>query len=287
MVQDHLHLSTTIGIGPEYAPDIKWKVPLDGWMPVPNIIETHRRTLTGHLRKHRVRNGADVLRLEDGKYVLKIYEYDGMTADERLEALYAMLGETVYLIDNRHDAADGADHQTEIKVMYMYAITDVRPATPGLNLMYVTVELRDDTLGTVVEGIPCYDYPGNSPQGTNFDTCDSGDFRMTFQIGIPTSYQSTIRFRYQDATHHYLLNFTSAGALRLYEQDSGLVLVASGTFSDDDAIEITANGTDITVTKNDVAALSYSSAQFATEKSATITENATGGEINDLAVFEL
>jgi hypothetical protein len=147
MVQNHIHLSTTLGSAPENAPDIKWKVRSDGWLPVPNIVATHRRTIHGKLKKHRLRNSSgDILRFMDYKYIIKVADYDDLTKQERLDALIAMQGEVVYLVDNMHTAADGADHTAEVKTMYFKAISDIKNINPQLDPLYITIELVDNSL---------------------------------------------------------------------------------------------------------------------------------------------
>ena len=147
MTQNHIHLSKTIGAAPENAPDMQWKVRQDGWLPTPNIVASYRRTLSGALKKHRLKDNLNnVIRFMDYKYIIRVDQYWGMTRQERLDALLAMQGEIVYFIDNDHTSVDGADHTAEVKMMYFSAIADVKNLDPLLQTLYLTIELKDASL---------------------------------------------------------------------------------------------------------------------------------------------
>lgn len=144
--QDHIHLSTSLGSAPENAPDIKWKVQQNGRQPIPNIIANHRRTLKSRLKLHRARDGSgNIIRLNDFKYILRVSDYWDMTKQERMDAILAMQGATVYLVDNIH-ADDGEDHTDDLKPMYFSILSDVTPLDPMLQVEYVTVELKDNSI---------------------------------------------------------------------------------------------------------------------------------------------
>jgi hypothetical protein len=145
-VEPHIHLSRTLGTAPENAPDMKWKVKADGWLPVPTIIQEHRRTLTGKLIKHRLRDAdGNVIKLMDFKYIVRCSEYWGMTIYERYDALLDMHGQEVYLVDSMH-TADGLDHTAYVRPMYLNMIADVKNLTNFLDPLYITIELVDDRL---------------------------------------------------------------------------------------------------------------------------------------------
>lgn len=144
--QNHIHLSTTLSGAPENAPDITWKVREDGRQIIPNIVETHRRSLRGKLNKHRLRNSSgDILRFTDFKYIIRLSDYGGLTKEERWDALVAMQGEQVYLVDNIH-ANDGEDHTSDVRTMYLYIVSDIVQLDPLLNVEYATIELVDDSV---------------------------------------------------------------------------------------------------------------------------------------------
>jgi hypothetical protein len=146
LVQSHIHLSTTLSGAPEYSPDTKWKVRQDGWLLVPNIVATHRRTLTVKLAKHRLLDGSgDPIQLMDYRYIVKVDDYWDMTADERLDALLAMQGKQVYLVDNRH-VADRFNHTSDVRTMYLPDITDIANLNPQLQPLYISIQLVDDTI---------------------------------------------------------------------------------------------------------------------------------------------
>lgn len=143
--ESHIHLSTTLQVSGELAPDMKWKIRLDGWLPVPNIIGSQERTLDGVLVKHRLRRLGEVVRLLDFKYIVKVDNYDGFTAQQRFDAILAMQGEEVYLVDVLH-CNDGLVHTSYVRRMYMPAIADINIINPAMNPLYITIDLQDDTL---------------------------------------------------------------------------------------------------------------------------------------------
>lgn len=143
-VQSHIHLSKTLSGAPEYSPDMKWKVRVEGWMFNPYTVSDHRRTLTGHLKVHTLKtSGGEIKRFSDNKYILRVDEYWGMTGQERLDALVAMQSEQVYLIDVLHSEDDDQNHSGSVRTMHMNLVTDITPINPQLAPLYVSVELVD------------------------------------------------------------------------------------------------------------------------------------------------
>lgn len=143
--RDHIHLSMTIGDSPENAPDMKWWVKADGWKRTPRVIANYNWSLSGRLIKHVLRDDeGEVIHFLDNKYILRVSDYEDMTTMERMAALEAMQGETVYLCDEFHAAVDGADHTTNIRRMYCASVGDYENVDPGINLVYAVIELIED-----------------------------------------------------------------------------------------------------------------------------------------------
>ena len=133
----------TLGAAPENAPDTKWFVKADGWKPVPLVIETHRRTLSGKLKKHRLKDvGGNVVQFMDYRFIVRVSDYGGLTRDERLTQILAMNGENVYLTPNVHPN-DGTDHTNDTKLMYC-TVGDIENLDPMLQVLFVIVSLVDD-----------------------------------------------------------------------------------------------------------------------------------------------
>lgn len=147
IMQHHIHLSDTLSGTPEFAPDIKWRVRDDGWRIEPLLIETHRRTITGRLKKHRLRKSdGTIARLTNYQYILKIDDFDGLTKQERFDKILSLHGEEVYLVDALHAANDGEDHTAYVKQMYLNVVTDVQKINPIASTLYISIELQDDSL---------------------------------------------------------------------------------------------------------------------------------------------
>jgi len=143
-IQDHIHLSSTVGGAPEFSPDMKWKVRVDGWMPTPEIISNHRRTLGGKLKKYVLSDvGGDPIQFMNFRYVVKVDDYDGFTLEQRYDALLAMQGKSVMLVDVRH-VDDDQNHSGHVRTMYCSAVVDITPINPQQIPLYFGIELVDD-----------------------------------------------------------------------------------------------------------------------------------------------
>ncbi len=125
---------------------MKWKVKADGWLPIPTVIQDNRRTLTGKLVKNRLRDSlGNVVKLMDYKYIVRVSDYWDMTKEQRLDALLAMHGYEVYLVDNLHPN-DGSDHTAYVRPMYMSVISDIKNINVQLDPLYISIELNDDSI---------------------------------------------------------------------------------------------------------------------------------------------
>ena len=144
-VQNHIHLSDTLGGSPENSPDIKWKVMADGWKPAPRVIASVENSLTGKLLISSITSGGEPVQLSDYEYTIRVDEYWGMTLAERQTALLGLLGKRVYLVDNQH-VDDDEDHTDYVKQMYFESIRDIKPINTLLSTLFITVQLRDDTI---------------------------------------------------------------------------------------------------------------------------------------------
>lgn len=145
LVQNHIHLSTDIGEPPEHAPTIRWKVKVDGWIQSYTILADPRRTLTGKLHPHVLKRDGSPVVFNDPKYIVRVSDYWGMTAEERLEALIGMNGNVVYLVDNIH-VDDTYDHTPDVRRMFLYVLSDITNINPQLDPLYISIELMDHTL---------------------------------------------------------------------------------------------------------------------------------------------
>jgi len=142
-VQNHIHLSQTIGAGPENAPDTTWIAV--NRLYVPTTVAQTRRTLTGKLRRHSLRSGGSVIRFENYQYTLRVGAYGGLTLEQRIAGLEAMLSEKVYLVDHFHPD-DGTDHTAAVIPMYVENVGPFPPFSPNLFRFDVDIQLVDYTL---------------------------------------------------------------------------------------------------------------------------------------------
>lgn len=145
IVQNHIHLSKSIGSAPENAPDLKWLVRFqDGRYDVPVTLMNPARAIRGQLRVFNIHRDNQPLQLNDFRYVVKVREQDGFTTEERVAQLKALHGQTVYLVDHFHPG-DGLDHTDSIRRMFC----EVAPFTSehlALQFFWVPIRLTDQTL---------------------------------------------------------------------------------------------------------------------------------------------
>lgn len=141
--QNHIHLSTTLGGYPEFAPDITWKV-IDR-LEVPTVFVSLKRTLTGRLRAHRLRVNGEVVQLSSMNYTVVVQPAGEQGTEERLNDLKAMQGHPVYLVDNVH-CDDGLDHTPYIRPMFLARVAEPVMFDKMLFRYHVDIELEDASL---------------------------------------------------------------------------------------------------------------------------------------------
>jgi hypothetical protein len=124
---------------PETAPNLKWVV--TDRLDTPLVFMSIRRSLTGKVKKHVLSTVSGVLQLTNYRYTVKVQAKDGDTLEQRIAALKAMNGKTVYLCDSYH-AVDGASHVADSKTM-IATIGEFAPVGPGLPYFLVDVSLED------------------------------------------------------------------------------------------------------------------------------------------------
>lgn len=133
-IQDHCHISSTLQVAGEKAPDKSYKairrrpsylIPL-----MPN------RGLTGRLFIHRLVDvGGDPIVFTDFEYMLKV-------TPTELTALEAELGRSVYFCDHDHPD-DGEDHTSVVRTMLFSELQHVKDYDPKLTYFDVMVKLID------------------------------------------------------------------------------------------------------------------------------------------------
>lgn len=143
-VQDHIHLFDSLDASPEFAPSVQWKVGNRAFTPT--VIATAERTLSGNLRVHVLRVASVPKRFKNYQYTLRIYDYGGYTAEERISVLEELQGTKVFLVDNLH-CNDGEDHTDYVLPMYFERLGPIQNnLTNDLSRYDVEINLMDWTL---------------------------------------------------------------------------------------------------------------------------------------------
>jgi hypothetical protein len=143
MLQNHIHLSTTLGGSPENAPDLKWVA--SDRKEIPVVFLELPRTLTGRLKRHMLTDDSGEVQLTNYLYVIKVQADFSYTLEQRRAQLKAMHGKVVYLCDHFH-ASSGSDHTADVVTMVCKRVGEFVPVGPGLPFFQVEVELEDHSL---------------------------------------------------------------------------------------------------------------------------------------------
>lgn len=142
-VQNHIHLALELGDVPELAPVIKWKVIQKGYARMLRSFSSVNFGLTGELRQQVLLDtDGDPVVKTDYRYRLLVRDYDGLSFGERIDALYAMLNQIVYLVDIDHPS-DGVSHTSAVREMFLAQISPIQDDHPTFAFAMVDVELLD------------------------------------------------------------------------------------------------------------------------------------------------
>lgn len=143
-VQNHIHLSTALGSGPENAPTIKWII--HDRQKIPQVFLNLRRTKRGKLRPNILLDGdGNPLAITNFQYEIRIRN-DGVNTTIQNEAiLLGMLGKSVYVVDSEH-CDDGLDHTAYVRPMFFTAIEGLNVDHWGLEFYFVKITLEDASI---------------------------------------------------------------------------------------------------------------------------------------------
>lgn len=143
-LQNHIHLSTTLGSAPENAPDLKWVI--TDRTAIPTVFINLKRTATGKLKKHYLTNVGGIIQLRRYEYSIKVQADFSYTLEQRVAQLEALQGKNAYLCDSFH-ANDGASHTSTIKNVVVAEVGEFTAGSgPGLPFFIVRVRLEDNSL---------------------------------------------------------------------------------------------------------------------------------------------
>lgn len=143
-LQDHIHLAATLGGAPEFAPVYTWTT--SDRVESPKVIMSMTRSLTGKLRKHVLKSGAQPVQFANYRYVVRL----GRNTDEAQEKaalLKSLYAQTVYFCDHYHPD-DGTSHSSAVKTMFVAYVGDLKVFNPSLIRYYVELLLEDDNTVT-------------------------------------------------------------------------------------------------------------------------------------------
>lgn len=142
-MQNHLHLSQTLGGSPENAPDLKW--PAYDRLPVPYVNLNMRRAQNGVLHVNDLQRSGNTVQLLNFNYVLALRDYDGVDLTTRFAYLQAMQGQAVYLVDHEH-ADNGDDHTSDVRLMVLEYVGPYEKIDTALTHYRVEIKLIDHSL---------------------------------------------------------------------------------------------------------------------------------------------
>lgn len=142
-IQNHIHLSTTLGGAPENSPDMLWQI--TDRRDIPVVILNIRRGLTGKLRPSVLIYDGQPVQLTNFNFTVKIKADEGSTTKERMDALRALYGKRVYFCDSYH-ADDDSDHTSDVRTMFVSEVGEFKVDHIKLDFYYVNIKLEDDTL---------------------------------------------------------------------------------------------------------------------------------------------
>jgi len=132
-VQNHIHLSSTLGGAPENSPDETYTVHVRQEKFV--VYTSVMRSINGTTRVGALEDANGPMVYTDFSMVLSL------TAAE-LATLKAELGREVYFVDHDH-AADGTNHTSDVVTMLLQEIGEPENLDPMLNYFTAKIVLVD------------------------------------------------------------------------------------------------------------------------------------------------
>ena len=140
-LQNHIHLSDTIGTTPEYAPTKKWSVAER--ILKPRSLSEANRTIRGSLFVDNIFSKGKPLILWNVDYVVKIRARDGDTLEERRAYIQTLHGKQVYFCDSYH-ANDDEEHVSSTRIGFcLVEFDDLEKDDPGMATLRAKVSLGE------------------------------------------------------------------------------------------------------------------------------------------------
>ena len=132
-VQDHCHISDTLGGAPENAPNKTYRAFQRDDQPT--IFIAVERNLAGGLMTHVLASSGTPIQKANFEYILHV----NLT---ELAELKGFLGKQVYFVDHDH-CADGQDHTSYVKQGVLTALSNIRNRDPMLQSNMVRVRFEE------------------------------------------------------------------------------------------------------------------------------------------------
>ena len=138
-LQNHIHLSDTLGSAPESAPDLTWKVIEHTMTPLVSVNIEFSRTM--HLREQVYKSSGLPVVLRGYTLKLLIFNEDPEDTADALEELIALVGRRVYYVDV-NPPVDGASHTAAVKTVLMGKIDSLSPLDTQMRYYEPTITLH-------------------------------------------------------------------------------------------------------------------------------------------------
>lgn len=143
-IQNHIHLSDTLGSSPENSPTYTWTV--NDRIRIPVIPLSLKRSKTFKLFPNVLRdNSSAIINLTNFRYRIKIQGSDAVDTQTLIDLLQGWVGEIIYLVDVVHPT-DGEDHTDYIKPVILTLPDGFKTDDWGLLRYFVTIELEDASI---------------------------------------------------------------------------------------------------------------------------------------------
>ena len=146
MLNNHIHISDTIGAGPELAPDMAWKI--REHQEIPEVVVNLRRAINGKFRAYVLQDISGPVQFTNYAHRVIVRATDSQTFEQRWADLKALNGTIVYYCPPHH-AADGVDHTADVREMFLEILSGPKADPDDVAFQDVIIEIRLTDADTV------------------------------------------------------------------------------------------------------------------------------------------
>jgi hypothetical protein len=140
MIQSHFHLSSELEESGEQAPTLKWRS-LSA-TKTPTIVMSMKMSLRGYMMPYVLRDENGKVGMDQWDLEVIVMDEQGMTLEQRVEALENLQGEIAYYVPHEHPP-DGNNHAAYVRTVFVEEIGTFEPLTRIHNRFHVQVRLRE------------------------------------------------------------------------------------------------------------------------------------------------